>query len=323
MRRAWLSLPILLFILPLALGAESGFAFLRLPLSARATALGEAVAALADDISSTGYNPAGLSLINHRTASAGYLHYVADIQAGQLCLIQPGFMKGAAGLNLSYLNSGSINQTTREMPTGTGQNFSFSSAVLALSYGRAVDPQIFVGGAVKGVYEKVLEFTASAAALDFGVIYEVDLEAISRRITKSNPPKSLGTSLSLGASVQNLGAATDAFIEVKEKLPLTFRSGLAYRPFGNTVTLALSGVKAIDSPTRLQAGAEYWMRNLLALRIGYNGMTADIQNGSSLDDLAGFACGLGLRYRGYTVDAAYTPFAGLGHPLRFGIGAEF
>lgn len=306
-----------------AMADDCGFSFLRLPLSARATALGEAVAALADDASTSAYNPAGEALIRRRTASAGYLSYVAGIQAGQLSFHQPGLANGTAGIRLSYLNSGSIVQTTLDMPTGNGSEFTFTTTSLSLAYGLELNPQIFVGAAAKGVHERVLEYTASAVALDLGAIYEIDLETASARLFKSPKPRNLGTSLALGASVQNLGAAADAFIDVKEKLPLTFRLGMAYRPFMNRLALALGGVKTIDSPVRLQAGLEYWLKGMAALRLGYNGVMADVRNGSSIDDLSGFACGLGVRYRGYSVGAAYTPFAGLGQPLRFELGADF
>lgn len=306
-----------------AMADDCGFSFLRLPLSARATALGEAVAAMADDAPTAGYNPAGLSLVHCRSASAAYLNYVAGVQAGQLSFLEPGVVSGTAGLSLSYLNSGSIVETTLDQPSGTGSEFTFSSMALMLAYGRRLTPQLFAGAAVKGVHERVLEYTASAAALDLGAIYEVDLEGLSRKIFKTGKTRSLGTSLALGASVQNLGAASDAFIDVKEKLPLTFRLGMAYRPFMNRLTLALGGVKVVDSPAKVQVGLEYWLRGLVALRAGYNGTLADVRNGSSIDDLSGFACGLGVRYRGYSVGSAYTPFAGLGHPLRFELGAEF
>jgi hypothetical protein len=306
-----------------AMADDCGFSFLRLPLSARATALGEAVAAMADDAPTSAYNPAGAALIRLRAASAGYLSYVDGIQAGQLSFHQPGLAKGTAGICLSYLNSGSIAQTTLDMPAGDGSEFTFTTASLSLAYGRELTPQVYVGAAAKGVHERVLEYTATAAALDLGAIYEVDLEAVSSRFFKSAKPRSLGTSLALGISAQNLGAAADAFIDVKEKLPLTFRLGMAYRPFMNRLALALGGVKTVDSPARFQAGLEYWLRGMAALRLGYNGVMADVRNGSSIDDLSGFACGLGVRYRGYSVGAAYTPFAGLGHPLRFELGADF
>lgn len=320
--RILLAAAALLALNPAMLRADdSGFAFLRLPLSARAAALGEAVAALADDAPTAPYNPAGLALARARTASAGYLSYAAGIQAGQLNYLQPGMAGGTAGICLAYLNSGGIAETTLDQPTGTGASFTYSSAALSLTYGRALTPQVYAGAAVKGVHERALEYTASAAAVDLGAIYEVDLDRLSNRLFGKR--KNLGTSLALGASAQNLGAAADAFIDVKEKLPLAFRLGLAYRPFMDRLTLALGGVKAIDSPARMQAGLEYWLRGMVALRAGYNGVMADVKNGSSIDDLSGFACGLGVRYRGYSVGAAYTPLAGLGHPLRFELSAEF
>lgn len=323
MRRSLFAAAVMLTAAPAMLADDCGFAFLRLPLAARATALGEAVTAMADDASSLAYNPAGLALIRNRTASAGYLNYVSGIQAGRLGYAHPWRDRGGAGIALSYLNSGSIVETTMDMPAGTGSEFTFSSMALSLAYGRELTPQIFAGAAVKGVHERVQEYTASAAALDLGAIYEVDLDRLSGRLFGPEKRRNLGSSLALGVSVQNLGAAADAFIDVKEKLPLTIRLGTAYRPFMDRLSLALAGVKTVDAPIRIQAGLEFWLRDMVALRAGYNGVTADVKNGSSIDDLSGFACGLGVRYRGYSVGTAYTPFAGLGHPLRFELSAEF
>jgi hypothetical protein len=35
------------------------------------------------------------------------------------------------------------------------------------------------------------------------------------------------------------------------------------------------------------------------------------------------SAGLGVRYRKYRIDYAYTPYAGLGNPMRVDISAEF
>jgi hypothetical protein len=323
MKRFTLALFLIILCAVSSRGEDAGFSFLRLPLAARSTALGEAVAATADDPSGILYNPACLALIKSRQAYAGYIRYVADIQAGNLAYIHPYDPKVTFSAGLSYLNSGSIKETTMDMPTGTGQEFTYASSCLYLGYGRIITPQLYAGGLVKGIYDKVQAYSASAAALDLGVIYEIDMEQIFRGVFKITEVRNYGTSLTAGLAVQNLGVATKAFVDKKERLPLVVRTGLAYRPFMKKITLAWGLSKALDADLKNQFGMEYIVQDIVALRLGYNGGMADIKTGSDTDDFAGLTGGLGVCYRKYSINFAYTPLSGLGNPLRVDIGAEF
>ncbi|MCU0606252.1 MAG: PorV/PorQ family protein [Candidatus Edwardsbacteria bacterium] len=303
---------------------QAGFAFLRIPVAARPAALGEAVVAMADDPSGLNYNPAGLPLLRSRQASAGYLNYVSGIQLGTVCYVQPLDASSTAGAALTYLNSGSIKETTLDDPLGEGLgSFSYSSLAVTAGYGRCLDPQLYAGASLKGVYERVKDYSTAGVAADVGAIYEVDLQSLGDRLFKPAKPGNYGTSLALGAAVQNIGFAAKAFVTEKPRMPLLVRAGLAYRPFMDRLTVALAGVKPVDAPVAFQAGGEYWIRGLVALRLGYNGLYGGLQNGSDTDDFSGLAAGLGVRYRAYRLDFAYTPYAGLGDPLRVGIAAEF
>lgn len=307
-----------------ATSPTTGFAFLRIPVAARAAALGEAVVALADDPSGLGYNPAGLPLMRSRQAAAGYLNYLSGIQLGAVSFIQPVTGDGTAGAALTYLNSGTISETTLDDPLGENLGtFSYTSLAVTAGYGRCFDPQFYAGAALKGIYERVKDYSAAGAALDLGAIYEVDLQSLGDRLLKPGQPGNYGTSLALGAAVQNIGFAAKAFVTEKAKMPLQVRAGLAYRPFMDRLTVALAAVKPLDASLAFQCGAEYWIRGLVALRLGYNGLSGGLQNGSDTDAFSGMAAGLGVRYRGYRLDFAYTPSAGLGNPLRVGIAAEF
>ena len=313
----------LLITAPLLAG-DAGFAFLRIPVKARPAALGEAVVACAADPAGLCYNPGGLALIAARQASASYLNYVSGIQAGNLCYVQP--LDSASGLcaGLTYLNSGSIKETTLDDPLGASfGSFSYMSFALSAGYGRRIIPRLFAGAQLKGVYERVKDFSASGVAADLGAIYQVDLQGLGDRVFRPAKPGNYGSSLALGAALQNIGFATKAFISEKEKMPLTARAGLAYQPFHDKLTIALAGVKPIDTALKLQAGAEFWIKGTVALRLGYNGLHADVKTGSNSDDFSGLAAGLGVRVRKYRLDFGYTPFAGLGNPMRVDISAEF
>lgn len=323
MKKTLLFLAVVSLTAEFAWAQDCGFSFLRLPLKARAVAMGEALAGASDDLAGLPYNPAGLSLIKTRQGSAGYTNYAAGIQAGIISYVQPWDQWSTYSAGVSYLNSGSIKETTMDMPTGTGNNFSYNTLALSLGYGRIITPQLFAGAALKGVYDKVQEYSAAAAAVDLGVLYEIDLDRAAGFLFKAQGSRNYGTSLTAGFSVLNLGVAAKAFVDEKEKLPLTFRGGLAYRPVMNRLTIALAASKAADAGAKGQLGLEYFVREALALRLGYNGALGDIRTGSDLDDFAGLACGLGVCVRKYRLDVAYAPMGGLGNPLRADISVEF
>ena len=324
MRKPIFIIAALTLAVSLATADDAGFNFLRIPIKARAAGLGEAVVALSDDPSGLAYNPGGLALIRSRQASASYCNYVADVQAGNFCYLQPAGPDRCAGASLSYLNSGQIKETSLADPTGAGLGtFSYSSLAIGGSIGQAMTPQLFAGATAKFIYEKAKDYSASGLALDLGGIYEVDINRLARDVFKAKTDRNYGTSLALGFSVQNLGLATKAFVNHKEKMPLTFRWGLAYRPFENRLTAALAMVKAVDASLKMQAGAEYWIKQAVALRAGINGNYSSLKNGSGMDDFSGLCFGLGLHFRRYRVDYAYTPYAGLGNPMRFDLTVEF
>jgi len=64
------------------LAGTSGFAFLKINYSARATAMGNAYTALADNADAVFFNPAGFQAMNKPQATVSYLNYFEGIQAG-------------------------------------------------------------------------------------------------------------------------------------------------------------------------------------------------------------------------------------------------
>jgi hypothetical protein len=303
---------------------ESGFSFLRLPVKALPSSLGEATVAMGGDPSGVLYNPAGLSYSNSRRISAGYVNYISDIQVGNIIYIHPLKEKTTAALSLSYLNSGDIKQTTLLDPTGSELGyFGYSSFVLQGSYGREIISNLHAGASLKGIYDKTLDYSSAGGALDIGCIYEVDPAIIAQKIFFARGNRNYGTSLKLGMSVNNIGTAFKAFVSTKEKMPVTVRAGMEYRPFTDRLIILLAGNKAVDNSLKMNLGTELNFTKYLSLRLGYNGNLGNIKNGSDLDDFAGLGAGFGVNYKKYSIDFAYTPYPGLGHPMRFDISTGF
>jgi len=322
-RRAAICAVMMTVCLMPAMAEDSGFFFLRVPVKALPASLGESTVALKGDAANILYNPGSLAECNIRNLSAGYVNYIDDIQIGNITYVHPIDQMASSAISLSYLNGGEIKQTTLADPTGSGLgNFSYSSFVFQAGYGRLFLKDFYAGASLKGIYDKTLDYSSAGAAFDIGAVYQLDPAAVARKLFLAKGNRNYGTSLRLGLAVNNIGMATSAFIETKEKMPLTVRMGLEYRPFADKLVILLASNKAADNSFKNNFGLELNMVKILSLRLGYNGNLGDIQNGSDLDDFAGLSAGFGIKYKKYSFDYAYTPFPGLGHPMRLDLSVD-
>lgn len=305
------------------MAVDGGFFFLRMPVKAMPASLGEATVAMGGEATNLLYNPGTLAGCQSRLISAGYVNYVADIQIGNVTYIHPLNERSSSAVSLNYLNSGEIKQTTLTDPTGSELgNFNYSSMVLQASYSRKLMNDLDAGGSFKVVYDKTLDYSAAGGAVDLGVIYRMDPALVAKKVFFAKGNRNYGTSLRLGFAVNNIGAAAKAFVETKDRMPLTARGGIEYRPFADKLVILLAGNKPVDNPFKTNIGLQFSFVKYLSVRLGYNGNLGDIQNGSDLDDFAGLGAGFGVKYKKYSVDYAYTPLPGLGHPMRLDISLE-
>ena len=68
----------------------TGFNFLKVPVGARASALGGAFVAMRGDLESTTWNPAGLLGVRDRAGTLSLTRYLVDTEAGFACIAFPG-----------------------------------------------------------------------------------------------------------------------------------------------------------------------------------------------------------------------------------------
>ena len=107
-------LSILIFVAVLTAGDASGGAgvtgmdFLKIGTGARQAGMGGASAALADDIYSMYYNPAGLALLEKNEVSFVHLAWFEDISYECLSFVVPSEKFGVFGGNVSLLHHGGI-----------------------------------------------------------------------------------------------------------------------------------------------------------------------------------------------------------------------
>jgi hypothetical protein len=147
--------------------------FLRIPVGARAVALGQAYSSLATDGSGIFWNPAGLMRTPGRTNYfASHAAWAADIDLSYAAYHRRG-QNFAYGLMFGALQSGDIPRTDELHQEGTGQYFNANQFFVGASLARAMSDRFSLGLTVKYFQENLDEFQTKAVLLDLGILYYV------------------------------------------------------------------------------------------------------------------------------------------------------
>jgi hypothetical protein len=286
-------------------------AFLKLPIGARAAALGGAFAAIPGDPFSIYWNPAGLACAGPQR-SVGFFHneYFQGLGQEFLSYSAPA-PRGGWGLGLNYFYTGSdlerrsgLNEDDPANPISPPEG-EFGAYDLALSagYARRYPGAYALGAAVKVIRQSIDGERGLSAALDLGALREFAWR---------------GGEYTAGLSVSNLGPGIK-FVDKRYDLPLVFRAGLSRRLDERGALLSLDAVKPSDNYLSFIAGVEYPLTGRLALRSGYRYRL----HGNELGAWSGFSAGAGVAFDKLTFDYAFSPFGTLGNSHRFSINLRF
>ncbi|MDR1323567.1 MAG: PorV/PorQ family protein [Candidatus Margulisbacteria bacterium] len=276
----------------------TGANYLKIGLGAKAAALGESYTAAADDTSSIYWNTAGLSAVRNPRVDFMQLNWLAGISAKTIFGAAPLSDKDTFGAYIMmldtpkdketvYAGGGSLTQYEE-----TGKNFNSAISVLNLGYSRIISRSLDAGIGLKMISEDLAGEKADGLALDAGLIY-----------------KDLIPNLKLGLNVQNIGLKN---LRPEEELPMTIALGAEYSTIflWNKLSLLLDAKLPNDNDPRFGVGAEYWLGQYFAGRIGYNTF-----NQMSL--------GLGVAFANFNADYAYVPIDDLGVTHRISVGYTF
>lgn len=277
-------------------GGETGVAALKIGAGARATAMGEAFVATADDASGLFWNPAGTAWNSRRQAHFTYNSWIQGIHHNIASVTAPtahGVI--GVGLMLNTIDGFERRTIASEEPLGT---FSAHDFALLLHYARRVNDALSLGVNFKYLNEKIYLDDANGYMIDLGVRWQSPVAG-----------------LYVAGALQNLGFTTQ-MAEEKLRLPQTARLGAAYRlPLQPAaVTLAADFVQIFSEDSYVNVGVEAYVVPSLALRCGYQAGYAD------KDVSAGFGLHIGPLF----VDYAYVPFGrDLGDSHRFSLTMDF
>jgi hypothetical protein len=278
--------------------------FLKIGVSARASGMGNAFTALANDATATYWNPAGLVEVTRTDVSLSYTWWPADIAlnyaAGAFTL---PFIPGTWGVSARALTMDPQTERTIFLPTGTGRTFDAGDMSFGLSYAQFFTDKFSAGTTVHFVHSGLAEKSINTFAVDFGLVYRIGLWGMR-----------------LGMLIQSLGSKVN-YDDRESKMPTVFKVAMAATPYSQGVN-SVQGVFEFAHPSDNQEvvhmGAEYGFNQFFFLRGGYN-FNADEE---------GLAAGMGLKIdtsqtSDLTFDYSWTDFGFLGDVHRITLGFTY
>lgn len=260
---------------PVCFAGVNAYPHLGMGIGARSLGLGGAFTAIADDGTSTIWNPAGVSAVDDLTITLSSAPMSLDRQHNFIGLIK---RVGNGGIGLSVVNAGvdDINEyNAAGVRTGS---FNQSSNAYALSYGHNLGP-VSVGLSGRLLMDS---FGDHSSASGFG---GADIGILGSNAADT---------FSYGVAARNLGGAVG-----DNELPILVAGGLAYRVLHKhiatfSVDVEHQIVDLPESATSLHLGTEYLIAKTFAIR-----------GGSKLtSDRTQFFVGFGVNVGGLQLDYA-------------------
>jgi hypothetical protein len=260
---------------------------LKIPTSARATGMGEAYTAAADDSSALAWNPAGLSFMQQKEAAFMHDSLIESVHLEHLAIAAPGD-NYSMGASMSYLGYGSIagyDNNGASIGDQSAYSYIFSGGLSTF-----VHERLAVGVTGSVLRESLAGVSAGTFAGNLGAMYGL----------ASHP---LGGDYRLGMAVTNLGPGLK-FDSERDPLPQKISFGAAAMHVKELpLNLTADVTKPNDNSTYIGIGSEYWFKEIIALRLGYAG---------SNDQGKGLRLGMGLKLRQFIFDYAYAGYGDFG-----------
>jgi len=278
----------------------SAAAFLRIPVGAKAIAMGGAYVSLANDASALYWNTAGIANLQKNEVIGVHSDWFAGIRFDFAALVISLQDYGSLGLSITSLNMDDMKVRTIEQPEGTGELFSAGDLAIGISYARYFSDRFAIGFTTKYIQQRIWHMQASAIAIDMGTTFKTDL--LSGMV--------IGASISnFGTSLQLAGRDTRRFSSIDPlklgsndripqniemdswDLPLVFQLGVSTRAYHDenfSWIVAVDAVDPSDNYKSVNTGTELMYRDFLFLRAGYSALFLSDAEG-------GLSFGLGLK----------------------------
>lgn len=278
---------------------STGFSVLGMDFNARGMAMGGSGLAFAKSFDGISYNPASLVKVANPSAKASVGNHFIGSAGGSLEYISFSDSLFSYGIELRYWNSGEMERTELS-PTDeyidTGEYFGAQSAVIGAYFAHYFSDALDGGAGLKFVYDSIDKHSATAVALDLGLLHHTANEKIK-----------------VGLAVKNLGLQLSYYTKerYREELPTSYQAGIAM-DISEKLLGSFEVGYAIGEDVKAKLGLEYLVHPLLVLRGGYRSNAKDYKMGGALAGFSGLSFGLGWQIGRVNLDYAISSYGDLG-----------
>ena len=331
--------------------SQAAVLFLLISPGARASGMGEAFVALADDATAVYWNPAGLAFQTGNEITIMHMQWLPQLVSDmyyEFLAYRRHFesLGGTLGANVTFLNLGEQVHTGEQGPEPLGTFHSWDLAV-TLCYATKLNENLGLGVGMRyirsnlapmGAGEEKGRGVGSAFAVDLGVLYKfpflrgfsfgLNLQNLGPKITYIDAAQAdpLPTNLKIGIAFRLLNTEYNRLTLAADTNKMLVRGReqedgtWKYDPFYKAVFTSWGDGSISDQLGRLisSVGAEYVYNNMIFLRAGYY---YDPEGKVKYPSF-----GAGLQYSAFRFDFAYVA-AEQGSPLsdtmRFSLTAGF
>jgi hypothetical protein len=304
----------------------SGAQFLKIPIGARAAAMGGAYVGVCQDALSPFWNPAGIAKVKSSSAHFSHSKWLDTFDVSAAAYVYNAGSFGSLAASVLVLSVDKMEVTTETLPNGTGQFFDAQDLAFGLSYGRNLTDRFRVGLTARYIQQRIWNETANGIAFDVGTQYQLAFRNLTIAMSMSNFGQDMrfdGADLSVKYDANSTfpNRLVPTRLETESyPLPLNFEFGIALDIFNNRFTHAILAIDAVhpnDNEERIHFGTEISFLDRLAFRGGYKLNHDDEQ----LNFGGGVNAFLGNVLIG--VDYAYSMYDILPNVHRLSFGANF
>lgn len=307
----------------------SGAQFLKIGVGSRYQGMGEASVAIANDVYSMYWNPAGLAEVQNGVVGFTNVNWILDVDLNYVAFAHYFEDIGVFGISATILSMDDLEITTFEEQTGTGQFYSASSYAIGATFARQLTNRFAFGGSIKYVGERIHNVKSSAIALDFGTMLYVGYNNLRMGMSISNMGPDLefsGSDLDFGYDQRQGDGKNNAEVPATRKstpysLPMVFRVGVAYDfTLGPQAILIMTGEAKHPNDNIQQGslGAELGFQEKYFLRGGYKMNYDEERMSFGAGVITNLTKGTALQ-----IDYAWQDFGRLNSTQKFSVGFVF
>ena len=264
--------------------SQTGYNFLRLPISAHAAALGgDNVTLIEDDEALIFHNPALLSSVSDKTINLNYMNYMSGANTASASFNKIVKEKASWAVSAQYMDYGKMKETDEN--NNILGDFSAKDICVAGYFSYMLSDRIAGGITAKFISSYIGDYNSIGVGVDLGVnYYDPDHE------------------WSISAVAKNLGGQIKAYNEEYDKMPIDVQVGVSKRfpnmPLRLSATLVNLNNWDKSFINHAVLGGEILISDQIWLGCGYNFRRASEMKIDSSSEEKGSSHGAGLSFGG-------------------------